>query len=171
MEFRKKIDKVLSLKGIKLYKLAEISGLGNTLEKAYQENREMKRSTTERLMYNLGIIPESWHAADGPAFKAALEEKHTHEQNQPAITEKALGENPEEIYRRLVEGDTEYVLIPRAIFEDKYKLVAIEKIEQDKLVLEWLLRENEKYAAKLRESQVAAVEVAKKKTGAKDHAV
>src|SRR5688572_26673468 len=42
------------------------------------------------------------------------------------------GMEPEDIYRNIVEGNTEYILIPRTVLQEKYRLVAIEQLEKDK---------------------------------------
>lgn len=36
-----------------------------------------------------------------------------------------------EVYRNIVEGNTEYVLILRSVLEEKYRLVALEQIQSD----------------------------------------
>lgn len=42
----------------------------------------------------------------------------------------------EEIYRNIVEGNTEYILIPRSVLQEKYRLVAVEQYERDKAQME-----------------------------------
>lgn len=42
----------------------------------------------------------------------------------------------EEVYRNIVEGNTEYILIPRTVLQEKYRLVAIEQIEKDQAFLQ-----------------------------------
>lgn len=37
----------------------------------------------------------------------------------------------EEVYRNIVEGNTEYLLIPRSVLQEKYRLVALENIQRD----------------------------------------
>jgi hypothetical protein len=53
----------------------------------------------------------------------------------------ALPENTdrEEVYRTIVEGHTEYYLVPKLIFREKYILVAAEQREQDKNTFNRLL--------------------------------
>jgi phage repressor protein C with HTH and peptisase S24 domain len=65
MDFRHKIDIILDLLQIKLWKLATISGLGNTLEKAYSENREMRDSTTIKFLQKLYIKKQWWEEPGG----------------------------------------------------------------------------------------------------------
>lgn len=68
MTFQQKIDKILSIRKIKLWKLAEDSGLNSTLEKAYTDNREMRQKQTEKFLQNLGINPEWWATGKGDVF-------------------------------------------------------------------------------------------------------
>jgi transcriptional regulator with XRE-family HTH domain len=44
--------------------------------------------------------------------------------------------DPEDIYRNIVEGNTEYILIPRTVLQEKYRLVAIEQINKDQAYLQ-----------------------------------
>lgn len=68
MEFRKKIDKILSIKKIKLWRLGVESGLNNTLEKAYDDNREMRAKQTEKFLQNLRINSVWWKTGQGAVF-------------------------------------------------------------------------------------------------------
>lgn len=139
MDFRQKIDRILSIKQIRLYKLAEISKMGNTLEKAYQDNREMTETSTEKFLRNMGVNSEWWKRQKGPEFLIQKEENITPVENEPAIIEN--NPDPGEIYRKIVEGGTEYLLIPKTALEGKYRLVAIEHISQQEKELE--RRDNE----------------------------
>jgi len=135
MDFREKIDKILSVKEIKLYKLAEISGLGNTLEKAYADNREMRSTTTDRFIHKMGINPDSWDNSDGPEFLPDSERNITSVQNQPIVAEKDLNDNLDEVLEK-VEASKDYYVIPRAVLKDNYRLVAIEQFQIEKERLE-----------------------------------
>lgn len=44
--------------------------------------------------------------------------------------------DPEEVYKNIVEGNTEYILIPRTVLQEKYRLVAIEQIQKDQAFLQ-----------------------------------
>jgi hypothetical protein len=65
MTFKEKIDKVLKAKKMKLWQLAEESGLGSTLEKAYAENREMRTKGTDQFLQKIGISSEWWEFGKG----------------------------------------------------------------------------------------------------------
>lgn len=69
MDFRKKVDNILKHKGIKLWKLAKISELGSTLEKAYKDNREMRPVKTEKFLQKLGIRSKWWESGIGEIFQ------------------------------------------------------------------------------------------------------
>ena len=72
MDFREKIDNILKARGIARWKLAQEAGINSTIEKAYQENREMRESTTQKFLEALKISPDWWHHGTPPIF---LEEK------------------------------------------------------------------------------------------------
>lgn len=48
----------------------------------------------------------------------------------------------EMIYRKIVEGNTEYLLIPRSVLQDKYRIVALEQIDRDTKTLEAFIEAN-----------------------------
>lgn len=56
-------------------------------------------------------------------------ENHTHVHMSSDNPEKPLGVDAGEVYRKIVEGDTEYVLIPRSLFDGKYRMIPVEEIE------------------------------------------
>ena len=68
MDFKTKIDKLLKVKKLALWKLAEQSALESTLRKAYKQNREMRQATTDKFLENLGISHEWWHQGTGEIF-------------------------------------------------------------------------------------------------------
>jgi len=54
-----------------------------------------------------------------------------------------------EVYKTIVEGNTEYLLIPRSVLQEKYRLRSLEDIEKDKIVLDKILDANEKMLARI----------------------
>lgn len=77
MEFSAKIDKILTAKKIKLWKLAKESGLNNTLEKAYTDNREMTDTLTHKFLENMGISKSWWESGKGAIFSIDTSEPET----------------------------------------------------------------------------------------------
>lgn len=68
MTFKEKIDIILKIKKLKIYKLAEKTGLGGTLHKAYQFNRPMREKTTDILISKMHINREWWESGKGDVF-------------------------------------------------------------------------------------------------------
>lgn len=158
-----KFDKILGITQLDLNDFAmECRIIPNTLKAAIKRDAITSDIIT-KIHDRFGVRKGFFDDGEDPV----LEEKHTPVQNEAAIAGKSEI-SPEEVYRRIVEGNTEYILIPRVIFEDKYKMVAVEKIQQDKRIIEWLLGENEKYSAKLLalDPQPAAIEKGKEETRA-----
>lgn len=77
-------------------------------------------------------------------------------------------ETSEEVYRNIVEGNTEYILIPRSVLQEKYRLVALEQfqkdkdqMDKDKAVIDRLLSMNERLIAEVTSLQAKIPEVQK----------
>lgn len=77
---------------------------------------------------------------------------------------KPLGGDPE-VYRTIVEGNTEYVLIPRTVLQDT-KLISTEQITNDRKIMDKLLEQNEKMISRLLTSETEFSGVKKRKDGA-----
>jgi hypothetical protein len=119
MEFKEKIDKVLAIKKITITKLSQISGMGDTLQKAYSDNREMRPQTTDRFLHKMSISPQWWETGQGDVFSQSVTK---------------TSDLKESFYRDLIEHNQDYSLIPRAVLTD-YKIVPekiIDMIYQDK---------------------------------------
>lgn len=78
MDFKEKIDKVLEIRGIKLWRLAQESKLNSTLEKAYAENREMTETMTTKFLQNLGINSGWWETGKGDVFEETQQMEEAH---------------------------------------------------------------------------------------------
>jgi hypothetical protein len=74
MKFKEKIDKVLAVKKITITKLSQISGIGDTLQKAYRDNREMSRTVTERFLHKMAINSTWWETGEGSIILQTQEE-------------------------------------------------------------------------------------------------
>lgn len=105
--------------------LGKDAGLGNTTVDGWNDNQIGKPTlAVKEFLKFYNIRGEWWATMEGPIFKG----KPTHGQIEPAITEKPLGGDPE-VYRTIVEGKTEYVLIPRTTMQDS-KLIAKEQFTE-----------------------------------------
>lgn len=152
MTFKEKIDKLLSVSKKKfnsLYDLETKSGLGmGTLRKAYEENREPSNRIIGKFLETLRINTEWWETGNGEIYLG----KGTDDDKLDNNKEK------EEVYRALVEGNTEYILIPRSVLQEKYRLVSVEKLEEDrenwkkdKAVIDRLLNMYEELASEMKD--------------------
>lgn len=147
MTFKEKIDNLLRVSGKKfnsVYDLEVKSGVGmGTLRKAYDENREPSKRTIWKFLESLSINPEWWETGNGSIYL----EKPTQGDKMSDNKENPIQEA--EVYRTIVEGNTEYLLIPRSVLQDKYRLRSLEDIEKDQKVLDRLLDAHEKMLDRL----------------------
>lgn len=79
----------------------------------------------------IGINPEWWETGEGPVFIAGSPENHTGVQNGTDNKGNPL-EDREGVYKTIVEGHTEYYLIPKTVFQEKYILVALDQFNKEK---------------------------------------
>lgn len=144
MDFRQKIDRILSIKKIRPYKLAEISKMGNTLEKAYQENREMTQTSTEKFLRNMGISSEWWQHQKGPEFLSQKVENITPVYNEAAVKGNQITE-AKEMMRALfdLEKLSEYRFVPKTVLDGEYRIMPKSELDQRTKELEQKAKEYE----------------------------
>lgn len=167
LSFRDKIDIILSLRELSIKEFEKKLGVDGTIYKAYKENREPSKKMVEEIQRKFHVKQSWWKHPVGDDESAVFDRKLTSVQNRTDNSGNHLDlEDPREVYRRIMEGETEYVVIPRAIFEDKYKLVALEKIKQEEKMLDWLMTQNQRYADRILhlEAQSELIQKAKEKS-------
>jgi transcriptional regulator with XRE-family HTH domain len=160
MNFREKIDNLLRVSEKKfnsLYDLEQKSGVGTgTLRKAYEDNREPSKRTIWKFLESLSINTDWWETGKGDIYLG----NSTHDHNQTDNKQKPMDDIDESNRKlaELVEGKTEYVLVPRNVLQDKYRLVPLEQFlkdkadqENNKKIIDWLLDQNEKLLNKVAE--------------------
>jgi hypothetical protein len=124
MDFEKKIDKILTERKLTITKLAEISGLKDTLHKAYRENREMSERKTVEFLQNVGISSTWWESGQGDIFT-----KHKTASQPAPDFERGL------VYKDLVETNSNYKLVPNTLIDGEYRMVQANTLmTQDKLI-------------------------------------
>lgn len=130
MRIQDKFDTILKTNklGIKsIFGLEKFAKVGTgSVSKFLNENESPTIGTIKKIQDALRVNPEWWDTEKGDIYL----EKHT--SVDKASDNNGKMENPEEVYRNIVEGNTEYILIPRSVLNEKYRLVAIEQIEKDK---------------------------------------
>jgi transcriptional regulator with XRE-family HTH domain len=120
--------------------------------------RQLKKRSVQELADEIGVKKQSiydWEKGEyqpgqdnldklakalGVEVKVFFDDNITSVQNEPAVTENPLGDL--EVYRTIVEGKTEYLLIPRSVLQEKYRIQSIEDMEKDRAVLDALIEFN-----------------------------
>lgn len=100
--------------------LGKDSGLGNATVDDWNDN-QLGNPTLhcKAFLKHYNIDLNWWETGNGEIFNTSV-------QKQPTVTEKDMGEI--EAFKRLVEGGTEYLLVPRTAFEGAYRFVPVEQI-------------------------------------------
>jgi hypothetical protein len=151
MDFKSKIDIILHALMIKLWRLAEESELGTTLEKAYSENREMRPANTQKFLQKIGISPEWWEKTEG-----GMEGMFTKDFKITRFGDfdREKPKNPEEIYKDLVEANTEYRIIPKTVLDGEYRMILKSEIESKEKML-WQVIDAKNYTIAQLEKEIS----------------
>jgi hypothetical protein len=132
-----RIAVLLSQTDKSLAKVEDDYGVGNGTFKSWKDESVEKSTNTIKNFLNQNKINlHWWKTGEGKIFM----ENGTYEHNEPAIPENLLGDL--EVYRTIVEGKTEYLLIPRSVLQEKYRIQSIEDMEKDRAVLDALIEFN-----------------------------
>jgi hypothetical protein len=96
--------------------------LGNgTVDGWTDKQLDKSKPLVERFLNHHKINPEWWETGRGEVFLTSVPKPTGNKEK-----------DVEEIYRNIVEGNTEYILIPRSVLQEKYRLVALEQFQKDK---------------------------------------
>lgn len=141
-------------------KLGLEAGLGNATVNDWSDKQvEKPTRTVEEFLKHHSISETWWKTGEGEVFITS--------EQKPGDNKEKM-ENQEEVYRNLVEGNTEYILIPRSVLQEKYRLVALEQfqkdkeqMDKDKAVIDRLLSMNEALIAEVTSLKTKAPEVQK----------
>jgi hypothetical protein len=140
MSFKEKIDKILSDNHLQIDSVTALEDYveagRSSINNFYKENKEPGRKTLKKIKSLPGLNLEWYETGKGQVFlKNGTGVKES--------TDNSIMEDPEEVYRKLVEGNTEYVLIPRSVLQEKYRLVSLEQFQKDKEQMEKDKKESE----------------------------
>lgn len=124
MTFKEKIDKILTYNKLGINSVSALedkieAGRG-AINEFYNENREPGRKTLKKIKSFPGLNENWYDTGKGEIFI----EKSTSVEKQ-----KTSQENREPIYQTIIEGYTEYVLVPRTVL-DKTQLVSSDQINR-----------------------------------------
>jgi hypothetical protein len=116
--------------------LGKEAGLGNGTVDGWTDSQlDKPNAVVEKFLRHYNIDPAWWKTGEGEIFITSVDKSTDYK-------EKAA--DPREIYRTIVEGKTEYVLIARTVLQDRYRLVAVETVNSDKNTIDKLLDQNNK---------------------------
>jgi hypothetical protein len=169
MSFKKKIELILKAKELdklSINKMEQALGLDGTIYKGVKNPDYIPDPNLVSEILRKYRIKESWWNKDWATGSLDMfEPKPTRDEN--------LADNKEnlviagEVYRKIVEGNTEYVLVPRTVL-DNVQLIAKSQISRDNALMDKLLDQNEKFIARLLalESQPSTIKKGEQRAGA-----
>lgn len=120
--------------------LESFAKVGNgTLKTWKDKSLEFSTNVVDTFKRNMKIREDWWKSGNGEIFL-------THEEKPD--DNKKTPEFRENVYRTIVEGNTEYLLIPRAVMNE-VQLISTKQLENDRKVMDKLLDQNEKLIARV----------------------
>lgn len=124
MTFKEKIDKILTYNKLGINSVSALedkieAGRG-AINEFYNENREPGRKTLKKIKSFPGLNENWYDTGKGEIFI---------ENSTSVEKQKTSKENREPIYQTIIEGHTEYVLVPRTVL-DKTQLVSSDQINR-----------------------------------------
>lgn len=160
MTFQEKIDKLLKVNKLGIntvYGLeAQIGAAPGAISKPLKKGDEPGPGTIKKIRDGVpGLNPDWWETGKGEVFITEVP--------QPGNNNGKNYTGDPEVYRTIVEGNTEYVLIPRTVLLDT-KLISNEQLQNDRKVMDKLLDQNEKLIERVisLETQTTAVKKGQK---------
>ena len=128
MDFCQKIDAICRIKKITRSKLARLSGLNSTLQKAYESNREMLPNSTWMLLDNIGVRETWWTEGDGEIFEPKPELRGVTKPGQAGD-----GQSVDLDALRIIDiGHPDYLLLHKKALAELEKTLAQYRLTQDK---------------------------------------
>lgn len=148
MRFSEKIDILLRYNKLGLNTIEEIEShceIGaKTLRKNYNENTEPTRRILVKLLTGLGVNPEWWDSGKGEIFGT----NSTAAINSDDNTENAPGD---ELYRKWLEGETDYRLVHKTVLEGEYRMMLKSEIEERSIMWREALESKNELIRQLKE--------------------
>lgn len=156
-----RIRVLLAETGHNVTTLEEAGGVGNGTLKTWKD-KPIDFSTTivKNFRSNLSINPNWWEHEEGPVFIAGSKENGTHDDNRTDNKGNGKESALKAAYQTVVDGATEYVLIPLKIL-DKTQLVSIDEMERKNGQIDFYQNQ----IAKLLEGMELAAKPTKSKKG------
>lgn len=141
------ITKLLKSSGLKMEEFLYRSGISLDAYRKMVDRGKLSANAVQNILDNFDVNEGLLKGTEDLTLSGKL----TSVQKGSDNTNKPLGGDPE-VYRTIVEGNTEYVLIPRTVLKDT-KLISVQQIENDRKIMDKLLEQNEKMITKLLTSE------------------
>lgn len=111
--------------------LGKAAGLGNATVDGWTDKQVEKPTiAVEKFLTHYNINRKWWETGEGDVFLTSVQERSDNTGKQQ------LDFSPEDVYRKIIEGGTEYLLVPKTAFEGHYRFVPIEQIQAQTRELE-----------------------------------
>lgn len=111
--------------------LGKEAGLGNGTVDRWKDNQLADPNLhAKQFLKHHNINPKWWETGKGEVFLTSVQERSDNTGKQ------WLDFSPEDVYRKIIEGGTEYLLVPKTAFEGHYRFVPIEQIQSQTRELE-----------------------------------
>lgn len=123
MTFKEKIDKILRVNKLNINSPSgleqAVKASVGAINKYYAKDEEPGEGTIKKILDLPGLNKEWWETGEGEVFITPVK--------KPSDNKEKM--NPEEVYRNLVESNTEYRLIPKIIL-DQYEIIPKRELEE-----------------------------------------
>lgn len=119
LSFSRKIDIILKLKELNIKDIEKSLGVDGTFYKAYNENREPREKLVLEFLRKFHVKESWWKSPVGDQYGDVFEKNGTYVETRSDNREKTA----DEIYRDLVESNTEYRLVPKSVLNEEYRIM------------------------------------------------
>ncbi len=142
-----KIRQVLDFYGIEDSEAEQMCQFGvGTISKKKGTSNKLFQVNVEKFLRRFRVERAWWDRGELPMLTDTVENIRA---NEPEVEYKS---DMNEVYKTVVAGGTEYLLIPKSILNDEYRIIPVEKIKNEALQIE---KERESNNAHAKEHAVA----------------
>lgn len=135
MSFKEKIDKILetnklgvnSVNGLEQFLKVSMG----SISKPYKNNRAPGPMISKKILEELGINKRWWDSGEGDVFQNELDQEKV----------------PEEVYRDLIESNTQYILVSKFVLNEEYRVMLKSEIDSKDRFIDKLMDLAEKNMA------------------------
>lgn len=128
-----KIRQVLDYYGIEDSEAESMCGFGvGTISKKKDTNSKLFENNVKNFLRRFHVARSWWDHGEGEMLSKKVDDIRGISAHEPALSYTKDESINEEIYKKIVEGNTEYLLIPRSVLKENYRLKSLEEYEKEK---------------------------------------